>query len=37
MYIAEKKLRKSEPFYKQKSKYKTLIQENEEEPERVRN
>ncbi|XP_031781597.1 acylamino-acid-releasing enzyme isoform X1 [Nasonia vitripennis] len=34
MYIAEKKLRKTEPYYKQKPKYKVATQENEEEAER---
>lgn len=37
MYVAEKKLRKTEPYYKQKPKSKVVLQENEEEPERVRN
>ena len=36
MYIAEKKLRKTEPVYKQKPKYKAPSQEDEETPERVR-
>ncbi|XP_014217737.1 acylamino-acid-releasing enzyme-like [Copidosoma floridanum] len=32
MYIAEKKLRKVEPFYKQKPKYRYAVQESEEDP-----